>query len=69
MPVTRITVRQDCFNPSATLPYALRLKDFEMAMQDIYDSTTSIRGSFGAGSFGWMTCYVPQSCPAFSQTC
>ncbi len=37
MPVTRNTVRQDCFNPSATLPYALRLKDFEMAMQDIYD--------------------------------
>jgi hypothetical protein len=37
MPVTRNTIRQDCFNEGATLPYALRLKDFEMAMQDIYD--------------------------------
>lgn len=37
MPVTRNTVRQECFNVEATLPYALRLKDFEMAMQDIYD--------------------------------
>ena len=37
MPVTRNTVREDCFNAGITLPYALRLKDFEMAMQDIYD--------------------------------
>jgi len=37
VPVTRNTVRQDCFNTNATLPYALRLQDFEMAMQDIYD--------------------------------
>lgn len=37
MPVTRNTVRQDCFNPKAILPYNLRLQDFEMAMQDIYD--------------------------------
>lgn len=25
------------FNPDATLPFNLRLKDFEMAMQDVYD--------------------------------
>lgn len=25
------------FNPDAQLPYELRLKDFEMAMQDVYD--------------------------------
>ena len=37
MPVTRNTISQDCFNADANLPYALRLKDFEMAMQDIYD--------------------------------
>lgn len=24
------------FNPEADLPYELRLKDFEMAMQDVY---------------------------------
>ena len=33
----RNNVKQDCFNPSAKLPYSLRLKDFEMAMQDVYD--------------------------------
>ncbi len=26
-----------CFNRSAKLPFGLRLKDFEMAMQDVYD--------------------------------
>ena len=25
------------FNPTASLPYQLRLKDFELAMQDVYD--------------------------------
>lgn len=28
---------RSAFNPNATLPYELRLKDFEMAMQDVYD--------------------------------
>ena len=37
MPVMRNIVRQACFNSKATLPYNLRLQDFEMAMQDIYD--------------------------------
>ena len=37
MPVTRNNVRSECFNSNAKLPYELRLKDFEMAMQDIYD--------------------------------
>jgi hypothetical protein len=33
----RHNVKQEYFNPAATLPYSLCLKDFEMAMQDIYD--------------------------------
>jgi hypothetical protein len=37
MPIQRQTVPPDHFNDSADLPYALRLKDFEMAMQDVYD--------------------------------
>lgn len=37
MSVPRNTVKQNCFNPKAILPYNLRLQDFEMAMQDIYD--------------------------------
>ncbi len=70
MPVTRNTVRQDCFNADATLPYALRLKDFEMAMQDIYDFFYDInKGSSGVDSSGWMTYCAPPSCLAFSQTC
>lgn len=36
MPVRRI-IRRDAFNPNAVLPYQLRLNDFEIAMQDVYD--------------------------------
>jgi hypothetical protein len=35
--VTREVVDTSAFNPSATLPFSLRLKDFEIAMQDVYD--------------------------------
>ena len=31
------TVDTSKFNPNAILPYELRLKDFEIAMQDVYD--------------------------------
>lgn len=37
MPVTRQTVDPDKFNRSSVLPYSLRLADFEIAMQDVYD--------------------------------
>lgn len=30
-------IRPECFNKDANLPYELRLKDFELAMQDVYD--------------------------------
>jgi hypothetical protein len=30
-------VNTKCFNRSAKLPFGVRLKDFEMAMQDVYD--------------------------------
>ena len=33
----RQTVNSKFFNTEAQLPYALRLKDFELAMQDVYD--------------------------------
>ena len=35
--IIRELVDPSNFNPAATLPYELRLKDFEIAMQDIYD--------------------------------
>ena len=37
MPIRRNSVDNSKFNPAAKLPYELRLKDFEIAMQDVYD--------------------------------
>lgn len=37
MPVIRETVDRTKFNQELRLPYELRLADFEMAMQDVYD--------------------------------
>lgn len=33
----RETVNEQAFNPAPVLPFELRLKDFELAMQDVYD--------------------------------
>jgi hypothetical protein len=37
VPVTRNTIDQSAFNQDLTLPYNLRLYDFHLAMQDVYD--------------------------------
>lgn len=37
MPVTRNTLDSSKLNPSALLPYELRLDDFRLAVQDVYD--------------------------------
>lgn len=37
MPTVRQTVNAGCFNPDIELPFELRLKDFELALQDVYD--------------------------------
>ena len=37
MPLTKGSVDKAKFNSSVTLPFELRLPDFEMAMQDVYD--------------------------------
>ena len=37
MPLLRAQSESAGFNTSAALPYNLRLKDFELAMQDVYD--------------------------------
>ncbi len=37
MPIIRNIVDQSKFNPDPTLPYELRIMDFEAAMQDVYD--------------------------------
>src|SRR5690606_24294556 len=37
LPITRRTPDPEKLNPDLDLPYELRLKDFELAMQDVYD--------------------------------
>ena len=37
MPAKRNRPKRDCFNQRANLPFQLRLEDFELAMQDVYD--------------------------------
>ncbi len=37
MPVHRNIVKMHCFTPTPSLPYELRIIDFESAMQDVYD--------------------------------
>ena len=37
MPAKRNRPKRDNFNSGAELPYVLRLQDFEIAMQDVYD--------------------------------
>lgn len=45
MPV-RGTINRDWFNPSVPLPYELRLADFELAMQDVYDFFYDVNAMF-----------------------
>lgn len=37
MPITRQEVDLEKFNPAPVLPYNLRIADFQLAMQDVYD--------------------------------
>lgn len=37
MPIERKIAQLDKFNPKAIYPYELRMQDFQMAMQDVYD--------------------------------
>jgi hypothetical protein len=37
MPAERNRPKRECFNPSANLPFQLRIEDFGIAMQDVYD--------------------------------
>ena len=48
MPVLRNTLDPTKFNIEAALPYELRLKDFELAMQDIYDFFFDVNGNLVA---------------------
>ena len=42
--IQRNTTNADCFNSRAVLPYSLRIVDFQIAMQDVYDLFHDING-------------------------
>ncbi len=44
MAIAKNSVDRTKFNSHATLPYELRLRDFEMAMQDVYDFFFDVNG-------------------------
>jgi hypothetical protein len=44
MPLKKQVLDLKSFNPKATLPFSLRLKDFEIAMQDVYDFFHDVNG-------------------------
>lgn len=45
---TREVVNREWFNPEIELPYELRLADFEIAMQDVYDFFFDVNSMFAA---------------------
>jgi hypothetical protein len=47
MTIFRNTVQADRFNRDVVLPYELRLQDFEMAMQDVYDFFYDVNSHLG----------------------
>jgi hypothetical protein len=37
MPIERNRPKPECFNPTVVLPFELRVEDYSIAMQDVYD--------------------------------
>ncbi len=48
MPTTKNTLSNGTFNPSAVLPFQLRLDDFRMAVQDVYDFFFDVNSTLGS---------------------
>ena len=70
MCIVRNEVESTCFNRSAKLPFGLRLKDFEMAMQDVYDFFYDVNlGLIQRGLQRLDDMLSPPLCPASCRTC
>jgi len=70
MPLKRQVLDPAAFNKSANLPFSLRLKDFEAAMQDVYDFFYDVNKLLlGKGCTVWMTCCGRRRCPECYPTC
>ncbi|CCV05432.1 hypothetical protein MESS2_1570037 [Mesorhizobium metallidurans STM 2683] len=60
----RETVDTSKFNAAAVLPYQLRLKDFEIAMQDVYDFFHDVNNMLWIGAYiVSTTCFGQPPCP------
>jgi hypothetical protein len=70
MPAERNRPKRDNFNAAAQLPFQLRLEDFEIAMQDVYDLFFDVNsGLLEKGLERWTTFFVPPSCPVCFLIC
>ncbi len=70
MPITRNTLDPARFNPQAKLPYELRIEDFRLAAQDVYDFFYDVTpASPRRDSIGSTTPCGRRSCPASCPTC
>ena len=47
VPIIRRVVSQECFNPAPMLPHELRIIDFELATQDVYDFFYDVNTNLG----------------------
>ena len=58
MAAERNRPKRDNFNPTAQLPFQLRLEDFEIAMQDVYDLFFDVNRVSSLRDFTvWTTCF------------
>ena len=70
MPAERNRPKPDKFNSAAQLPFQLRLEDFAIAMQDVYDLFFDVNtGLLRRDSSVWMTSSDLRSCPVCFQIC
>lgn len=67
MPITRNTLDPSRLNLQAKLPYELRLEDFRLAAQDVYDFFYDV--NTGLTAKGLERPCGPQSCLASCPTC
>jgi len=70
MPAERNRPKHDCFNRTAVLPFQLRLEDFEIAMQDVYDLFYDVNTGLLEKIWNdWMILFGQPSCRDFYLTC
>ena len=65
MPITRNTLDLARFNPQPKLPYELRIEDFRLAAQDVYDFFYDVNTGLTAKGLERLDNTLrPATCPA-----